>query len=147
LGFLTKGIKTKRRLSLKRRVTPPQVEEPRSPAPRVEAPFTPREIGFNRMLQESPALNSLVVEFSLVEEDSGEPIRMIPRDVRRLITLSREALEPERSYSPDEIRERLIDVTGVTRERADNGLNRLIDTGALEHNGAGRYFLAGSTPF
>ena len=65
-------------------------------------------------------------------------------DKPKLIALAQRVIEREKSYSREEIIERLKEATNLNQER---DFNIILQAGAIEVTLDNRYYLTGSTPF
>jgi len=146
MSLLSENIAKVKRLPLR---------EVKLPAPESQEPgkaITREEITYSRLLAKYPLLESLVETLDLVSLQTGERIRRVevkdePVDSSRLIALAIKILEPENSYSQEEVITRLQEATKVSQERAERGFNLMLRIGAIEPTGGERYYLPGSTPF
>ncbi len=156
------------------RITPQGNREPELPKRAKilppELPFTDQEQTFTRMLKKEPLLERLVNIFDLATSETGERPRMVRgeeyttgeeiapqeppqpqvkgRPGRTLREIALSILEPENSYTREEIVDRIRESTGVSQERAENGFNKILEAGELEEvPDLGIYYLRGSVPF
>lgn len=127
----------------------------------VERPPTDEEIAYSKLVAINPLLEMLVNRLDLVSTTTGERIKKaelreeiqhIPHlkkeiDKPKLIALAQKVVEKEVSYSREEIIERIIQATNVTKERAEVGFNLMLQAGAIEATTGEDYYLTGSTPF
>jgi len=146
MSLLSENIAKVKRLPLR---------EVKLPAPAIKEPgkaITLEEITYSRLLAKYPLINELVETLDLVSLQTGERIRRVevkdePVDSSRLIALACKILQPENSYSQEEVITRLQEATKVSPERAERGFNLMREAGAIEPTPGGRYYLPGSTPF
>ena len=132
------------------RLPAPEIKEPVAPG----SPPTEEDIIYSRLLGKYPLLGELVETLDLVSTKTGDRLRRVditqpprPVDRSRLIALATEILEPENSYSQEEVISRLQEATKVSPERAERGFNLMREAGAIEPTAGERYYLPGSTPF
>jgi hypothetical protein len=116
---------------------PPQAREPIREIP-------PEDPIYTRLVAINPILEDLVKALDLVNITPRGPKIA---DSYRLTTIAGEVLLPEVGYSREEAIERIREITKVDQERAERGLNLMVEAGAIEATPAGIYYLAGSTPF
>ena len=146
MSLLSENIAKVKRLPLR---------EVKLPAPETQEPgraITLEEITYSKLLAKYPLLEELVETLDLVSLQTGERIRRVevkdePVDSSRLIALASKILQPENSYSQEEVISRLQEATKVSQGRAERGFKLLLQVGAIEPTIAGRYYLPGSTPF
>lgn len=122
-----------------------------------EHPPTQEEIAYSKLVAKYPQIVDLVERLDLVSPITGQRIKIIDLnklpttepllDVTKLTALAETILEPENSYSQEEITQRIIKVTKVSLERAERGFTLLLQAGAIEPTPGERYILTGSTPF
>jgi hypothetical protein len=153
MSLLSIDITKKRRLSLRevRLPAPARKVEP-GPPPPVEAPPTGEEIVYSRLVSKNPTLDLLVGKLGLVSQETGHKIRKVDYPVETtpeaILKLSEEVLPGENNYSRLEIISRIIEDTGVSSEKAQEGFIMMLETGSLEQTiNPERYYLRGSTPF
>ena len=135
-----------------------------------ELPFTDMERTYTRMADKEPLLERMVNIFDLATSETGERPRMVRgeeytagaeitpqeppqpqvkgRPGRTLREIALSILEPENSYTREEIVDRIRKGTGVSQERAENGFNKILEAGEMEEvPDLGIYYLRGSVPF
>lgn len=142
-----------KKLSLgERRLPAPEVREPIAPG----KPPTEEDRVYSRLVSKYPLLESLIESLDLVSTKTGDRLRRVdlsqpepprPVDRSRLIALASTLLEPENSYSQEEVISRLREATQVSQERAERGFKLMLQVGAIEPTVGERYYLPGSTPF
>lgn len=161
MSLLTTDIRKVKRLSL-REVRLPERREPITPI-QVERPPTEEEIAYSRLVAINPLIEELVGRLDLVSPTTEErinkvtlldeyntPQENVPQgvDSLKLITFAKTIIEGERGYTREEIVERIIQATNVSRDRADIGFTLLLQAGALEQTtNPYIYHLIDSTPF
>ena len=163
MSLLSTDIAKVKRLSL-REVKLPTTErkvEPITPI-LVERPPTDEEIAYSKLVAINPLIEELVERLDLVSITTGERINKVevkeeykphPKvkaqelDKPRLIALAQRVIEGERSYTKEEVIERIKEATKVSQERAEVGFNLILQAGAIEATLRDRYYLTGSTPF
>lgn len=155
MSLLSTDITKVKRLSLKELRLPAtkQREEPI----KKEHPPTQEEIVYSKLVAKYPQIVDLVERLDLVSPITGQRIRTIDLtnlpptepllDVDKLKALAYSIIEPENSYTKEEVIERIIKATKVSPDRANKGFNLLLQAGALEPTLGGSYYLTGSTPF
>lgn len=124
------------------------------PAPPPEALIdrqpTKEEIDYSVIVEKFPIVEKLVRRLGLVSTLTNEPIKrvIVPADYesKKIKEVAQRVADPERSYSREEILERIKQETKVDQERAERGLALMIEAGAIEQS-SGLYYLSGSTPF
>jgi hypothetical protein len=151
MSLLSIDITKKRRLSL-REVRLPAPARKVEPGPPVEAPPTDEEIVYTRLVSKNPTLDLLIGKLGLVSQETGNKIRKVNYPVETtleaILKLSEEVLPVENNYSSLEIISRIIEATGVSPEKAQEGFIMMLETGSLEQTiNPKRYYLRGSTPF
>ncbi len=135
-----------------------------------ELPFTDMERTYTRMIEKEPLLEKLIDTLDLATPETGERPRMVKREEypkeaeirpqeapqpqikgrpgRTLREIALSILEPQNSYTREEVVNRIQEGTGVSQERAENGFNKMLEAGELEEvPDLGVYLLRGSTPF
>lgn len=156
MSLLSIDLTKKKRLSL-------QGVELRAPKPRIEAtpilvdqrPPTEEEIAYSKLVVKYPLIEKLVNRVGLVSDKTGERLRIVEisntlRDRKKIepVDLAKRILSGERSYTREEIVDRIEGATEVTKDRAEKGFNLLLQAGAIEPTlDPGLYYLSGSTPF
>lgn len=112
---------------------------------------TEEEIAYSAMVEDNPFIEDLVETLDLVSDNTGKRIRKvdqsIPLEEPKLLAISQQVIQPEMSYSKQDIIDRVIQINQISSEQADKGFNLLLQTGYLEPTPGGRYYLASSTPF
>jgi DNA-directed RNA polymerase delta subunit len=91
-----------------------------------------------------------VRKVKLSEVREVEAIRKVElrEDSFKLIALANKILEKERSYHLYEIIEKIKKATNVSQDRAEVGVIKMYDAGAIEETlNPDYYYLGGSTPF
>jgi nucleoid DNA-binding protein len=121
--------------------------------------LTSEEIAYNKLLQRNPLIEKLVEKLDLVSNTTGERIKKVniahikPEvkaqeiDNFKLIALAQRIIERENSYTKDEVIDKIKEATNVSQERAEKGLNLILQAGAIEIIPGERYIIKGSTPF
>jgi hypothetical protein len=166
MSLLSTDITKVKRLSLRETKLPtpePKVEP--SPTPKeVEIPPTDEEIAYSRAVFINPVIETLVDRLDLVSSTTGEKIKKVeqPEEYRKLpepevkskdidkpklLALALRILDGERTYTKEDVVVRILNDTKVNQERAEKGFNLLLQIGAIQPVGWGRYYLTGSTPF
>jgi len=135
-----------------------------------ELPFTDMERTYTRMAGKAPLLETLVNTLDLATPETGERPRMVkgeeyPKEAekapqeppqpqikgrpgRTLKEIALSILEPQNSYTREEVVGRIREGIGVSQERGENGFNKMLEAGELEEvPDLGVYHLRGSTPF
>ncbi len=69
------------------------------------------------------------------------------KDRERLKKIAVKVIEPENAFTREEIVKKIMEKTGVNQERAEKGFSMMLESGAIEVAGSGKFFLGGSTPF
>lgn len=164
MSLLSTDIKKLKRLSL-REVRLPAPERRVEPTISAERPPTQEEIAYSSLLAINPLLEDFVERLDLVSCTTGERIRkvVLPHpepepepdeepelkqiDRPKLIALAQRIIEGGNNYTQEEIVERMVEATNVSRERAERGFILLLQAGAIEATQGERYYLTGSTPF
>ena len=151
MSLLSIDITKVKRLPLRGvRLPAPEVREP-------EKPITGEDIDYSKLVAKNPLIEKLVNSLDLVSIKTGERLRNVdikeevrpqePVDSSKLLALTKKIIEPENSYSKEDIIARIQEETKVSQERAETGFNLILQTGAIEPLPGGRYCLKGSTPF
>lgn len=66
----------------------------------------------------------------------------------KLFKIAKQLCEPERTYTKDQVWQKMLALTNQDEARAKNGLNMMVKCGALERTlDPNLFFLGGSTPF
>ena len=121
-------------------------------------PPTDEEIAYSKLVAINPLIEELVDRFNLVSNTTGERIKKIElrEDIKqphkdidkpKLIALAQRVIQGENIYSKEEIVARIKEATNVNQERAEKGLNLILQAGAIEIIPGERYIIKGSTPF
>jgi hypothetical protein len=97
----------------------------------LESPYTEEEIVYNDLVKRYPLLGDFVKETGLVFVSTLEPPREIEDKNRALYNLAKELLNPERSYTPEEVVGELEKAKKITKERAERGFNMMRTKGAI----------------
>lgn len=147
------------RLSAKQLTTKPRVDRPVLPAELVEVQAEADLSPLGSMLAKNPALLSLVEVFDLVEVTSSRntypmmtllpelpPIKAEPVNPKLRI-VANQAFEFNRAYSESEAIIRLAAKSGVSEERAANGLLMMLRQNIMALTLRKTYYLSESTPF
>jgi hypothetical protein len=160
MRLLSTDISKVKRLSLREVKLPAPEVEPITI--KVERPPTDEEIAYSKLVAINPLVEELVKRLDLVSITTGERINKVevrdeykphPKvkaqelDKPRLIALAQRVIEGERSYTKEEVIERIKKATNVNQERAEVGFNLILQAGAIEPTLRDRYYLTGSTPF
>jgi len=156
MSLLSTDISKVKRFSIRDIKLPtPEVREiePKQPTT-IKRPLSDEAIAYNKLLVINPLLGELVDRFSLVSETTGEAIEVIegePKvkeiDKPKLESLAERVIEGQNNYSREDIIERIIGSTKVTRNRAERGFNLMLQTDIIKEVLGNRYHLIGSTPF
>jgi len=161
MSLLSTDISRVKRFSVREIKLPtPEVREiePIQPTT-IKSPPSDEAIAYSKLLSINPALGELVDRLNLVSEITGERIEVVETiephpepeikeiDKPKLIDLADRIIEGENNYSREDIIERIMNATKVTRERAERGLNLIIQTGIIKETLGSRYYLTASTPF
>jgi len=165
MSLLSTDITKVKRLSLREVKLPaPELRvEPITPI-LVERPPTNEEVFYNKLIAVNPLIEELVETFNLVSINTGERIKKVDLktdnkshpepeikvkeiDKPKLIALAQRVIEKENSYNKEEIIARIKEATNVNQERAERGLNLMLEAGAIEIIPGERYIIKGSTPF
>ena len=171
MSLLSTDITKLKQLSLKDIKLPaPEVRniEPTEPI-KVERPPSAEVEAYSRLVAINPKLEELVESLDLVSETTGERIKKVeiketttlpppppdpepernPKEIDKpkLIALAQRVLKDVESYTKEEVIERIVEATKVTKERAERGFNLILQAGAIETTEGERYYLTGSTPF
>jgi len=121
--------------------------------------LTSEEIANNKLLQRNPLIEKLVEKLDLVSNTTGERIKKVniahikPEvkaqeiDNFKLIALAQRIIEKRNSYTKEEVIDKIKEATNVNQERAEKGLNLILQAGAIEIIPGERYIIKGSTPF
>ena len=114
---------------------------------------------YEHLARKNPALNDLVASLDLIETGNPSLVQVVraevpqhksvssPADRERLRSLATNTLEQGTSYSRPEAIDKIMVTTGVTRERAENGLNLMLEETIVSLTSAGTYFLSDTVPF
>jgi hypothetical protein len=165
MSLLSTDITKVKRLSLREVKLPaPELRvEPITPI-MVERPPSDERIAYSKLVAINPLLEELVDTFDLVSNTTGERIKKVKlkEDIKplpepdikaqeidkpKLIALAQRVLKDVESYTKEEVIERIVEATKVTKERAERGFNLILQAGAIETTEGERYYLTGSTPF
>ena len=165
MSLLSTDITKVKRLSLREVKLPaPEIRvEPITPI-LVERPPTDEEIAYSKLVAINPLIEELVERLDLVSITTGERIKKVElrEDIKphpepeikakeidkpKLIALAQRVIEKENSYNKEEIIARIKEATNVNQERAERGLNLMLEAGAIEIIPGERYIIKGSTPF
>jgi hypothetical protein len=146
MGLLSTNITKVKRLSLRgvKLSDPQKKEEPTT----IESPPTEEQIAYSKLIALNPLIEALVDRLDLItlRVKTGEtPEPLI--DNAKLIAIAKKILEPEESYTKEEIVARLQQETKVNEERAGKGFSLMLQAGAIEPASPELYYLGGSTPF
>ena len=103
------------------------------------------------MIAKNSLFETLVNTFDLIPVRAGiykDEVRakQPQTNKEKLMSLASEILEPETSYSPEDIIRLIHNKTKVGKERAENGFNLMVKNNILD-KGSNKYYLQGSTPF
>ena len=103
------------------------------------------------MIAKNSLFETLVNTFDLVPLKAGiykDEVRakQLQTNKEKLMSLASEILDPETSYSPEDIIRLIHNKTKVGKERAENGFNLMVKNNILD-KGSNKYYLQGSTPF
>lgn len=96
--------------------------------------LTSEEIAYNKLLQRNPLIEKLVEKLDLIHNF-------------KLIALAQRIIEKKNSYTKEEVIDKIKEATNVNQERAEKGLNLILQAGAIEIIPGERYIIKGSTPF
>lgn len=170
MSLLNVNIKP-RRLSLKEVKLSEQEQKVADPTPILtNRPPTAEEITYSKFLAISPAIDLLVNNLDLVSTVTGERIRKIdlsgvdikpqdppetatvekvqkPKKSQQIGDIASRVIGKDKSLDKGELIARIIQETNVNRDRAEKGLNLMIETGVITQTNVGTYYLTGSTPF
>lgn len=144
------NIKKQGRLSLKGVKVPKTEPRPTKPFKRIPSE---EEKLLEEMVAKNKHIKELIARFGLVHngrvsripgEEETTPSK---KGKLSLEDIAKGIMDRERSYSPEELIDKIQAFTGVERARAEKGLKLLIVGELIEDNGQGSYFLKGSTPF
>lgn len=92
-----------------------------------------------KMVALNPDIKELVNRLGLVIITKQEI------DNPKLITLAKNLIEINKSYSKEELLQRIKEKTKVNQERAEKGLKLFIQAGAIEKKQKDKFYLIGST--
>lgn len=121
--------------------------------------LTSEEIAYSKLLQRNPLIEKLVEKLDLVSNTTGERIKKVNTahlkpegkaqeiDNFKLIALAQRIIEQRNSYTKEEVIDKIKEATNVNQERAEKGLNLILQAGAIEIIPGERYIIKGSTPF
>lgn len=158
MSLLSVNIPKVKRLPLLGGKLPAKEERPVEPVT-VPLRLSDEEVGYNAILAKNPLLEDLVEALDLVSCRTGDRIRRtaVPEDYRpqpeaggssRLIALAEELLQRETGYLREDLIALIAERTKVSQERAEKGLNLMLQAGAVEEEiSQGLYYLPDSTPF
>jgi len=164
MSLLSTDITKVKRLSLKEVKLPAKEPKVETAPKEVEIPPTDEEIAYSRFILINPTIETLVERLNLVSSETGERIKKVelPEEYKKLpepevkskevdkpklLALALRILNGERTYTKEDITGRIIADMKVNQERAEKGFNLLLQVGAIQPVGWGRYYLTGSTPF
>jgi hypothetical protein len=164
MSLLSTDITKVKRLSLKEVKLPAKEPKVETAPKEVEIPPTDEEIAYSRFILINPTIETLVERLNLVSSETGERIKKVelPEEYKKLpepevkskevdkpklLALALRILNGERTYTKEDIIGRIIADMKVNQERAEKGFNLLLQVGAIQPVGWGRYYLTGSTPF
>lgn len=155
MSLLSVDITKVKRLSLRgiKPLAPQRREEPITPTV-IHQPPTVEETVYSILVSKHPLLEELVETLDLVSPTTGERIKKVAPSPQPLLlenpkleALALSLFKPETSYTPEQVVQRILEAKGVSRARAMEGFNLLVDTGALQITPASTYYLRDSTPF
>ena len=170
MSLLSIDISKVRRFSLREVKLPtPELRNIDPPKPiKVEKPPTDEQIAYSNLVTINPLLEELVERLDLVSEVTGKRIKKIelkdvtepqikikhneeekPKEIDKpkLLALTQKVIGENNSYLKEELIERIMEVTNVTKERAEIGFNLMLQVGVIELTLRDSYYLTGSTPF
>jgi hypothetical protein len=164
MSLLSTDITKVKRLSLKEVKLPAKEPKVETAPKEVEIPPTDEEIAYSRFILINPTIETLVERLNLVSSETGERIKKVelPEEYKKLpepevkskevdkpklLALALRILNGERTYTKEDVIGRIIADMKVNQERAEKGFNLLLQVGAIQPVGWGRYYLTGSTPF
>jgi hypothetical protein len=164
MSLLSTDITKVKRLSLKEVKLPAKEPKVETAPKEVEIPPTDEEIAYSRFILINPTIETLVERLNLVSSETGERIKKVelPEEYKKLpepevkskevdkpklLALALRILNGERTYTKEDITGRIVADMKVNQERAEKGFNLLLQVGAIQPVGWGRYYLTGSTPF
>jgi len=157
MGLLSTDITKVKRLSLREVKLPtPELRIEYINPIQVERPPTNEEIAYSKLVIINPLIEELVECFNLISFTTGDRIKKIdlpkierPQEVdkAKLITLAQKVIEGESNYSKEDIIDRIKEVNNISKDRAETGLNLMLQAGAISYTIGESYFLTGSTPF
>ena len=164
MSLLSTDITKVKRLSLKEVKLPAKEPKVETGPKEVEIPPTDEEIAYSRFILINPTIETLVERLNLVSSETGERIKKVelPEEYKKLpepevkskevdkpklLALALRILNGERTYTKEDVIGRIIADMKVNQERAEKGFNLLLQVGAIQPVGWGRYYLTGSTPF
>lgn len=147
MSLLSTNITTVKKLSLSQvGLQTIQVEPQPTVSSKTQRAPTPKETTYSKLLAVNPTLGELVESLNLVVMETEEAVKS-PAQPERLIAIAKRIIEPEVSYTKEDIIERLQVETRVSQERAEAGFSLLLQVEAIEPTFTGLYYLTGSTPF
>jgi hypothetical protein len=164
MSLLSTDITKVKRLSLKEVKLPAKEPKVETAPKEVEIPPTDEEIAYSRFILINPTIETLVERLNLVSSETGERIKKVelPEEYKKLpepevkskevdkpklLALALRILNGERTYTKEDITGRIVADMKVNQERAEKGFSLLLQVGAIQPVGWGRYYLTGSTPF
>ena len=172
MGLLSVNIKANRKLSLievdipAKKIEAPvkDIKKEKLSTPITEAPPTTEDIAYSRFIILNPLTEELVDRLNLVSTQTGKKPRIVgipakykpsidtePKthtaNKEKLLALALRILKGERTYTKEDIVGLIINDMKVNQDRAEKGFNLLLQSGAIQPVGWGRYYLTGSTPF
>lgn len=142
MSLNTADIKKTKRLSLKEAKLPVKQKTPVELNTAPQSHFN-EEVVYMTMVKRYPLLEALVASLGLViDTDEKRPL-----ETAKLWKITEDILTRNTSYTKEEIICRIQLNTKVSRERAENGFNKMIEAGIIEATGQGAYYLKGTAPF
>jgi hypothetical protein len=141
-----------RRLSLRDVKLPATEVRVDTPTLRIDRPPTDEEITYSKLIKSNPLIEKLVDRLNLVSNNTGEKIRKVDipaQDINKpqLIALAQRLIERDKSYTKEEVIERIREATKVTQDRAEKGFNLILQAGGIELTQGEKYYLTESNPF
>jgi hypothetical protein len=151
MGLSSVNIAQAKKLSIKGvRLQPAAPSEPNLLAPPQVKP-TLEELVYSNLVSTTPGLKELVDRLDLVSELTGQRIAQISHseeiNSQAFIELANRLLQPQTSYSEEEVKQRISQDTRAKGTRLDEAFYYLLRANAIEQTPAGKFYLSNSTPF
>lgn len=112
---------------------------------------------YDYLASKNPVLNDLVTRLDLIEFDNPQlvvvdpalasPPVSSPESRERLRSIAIKSLTDGISYTHDEAINQIMQISEVSRGRAENGLAMMLSESIISSTPAGTYFLSGTVPF